>query len=283
VIGSEPLSVTSTRSERMLEDRGASAPTVGVVVALPEEARCLISTDLELGRPVTIHPQMWICLGGIGGDGAAASCVALIAAGATALVSWGIAAGLDPALRAGALVLSSDVLRASDVGLARAALANSESTAWAQRIADRVVTHIPTIVRAPIAHADRLLRTPADKRALARTGAAAADMETASVAQAANVAGIPWLAIRAISDTAEVALPTAVMGAVDQHGRVQPTRLIGALLRHPAELLRLPRLAREFRSALRTLRIVAGEAGPTLLATGSDGTVERVDRRGVTG
>jgi len=49
--------------------------------------------------------------------------------------------------------------------------------------------------------------TPAEKRALASTGALALDMETHSLALAASKARIPWLSVRVVLDPLDQALP----------------------------------------------------------------------------
>jgi adenosylhomocysteine nucleosidase len=263
-----------------LATMAARSGLVGVVVALPAEAQCLVRARLPFGHSVGVNPSMRVCLGGIGMRGALAGCDALLASGVTALVSWGIAGALDPALTAGTMVVAwQSVASGEDVSSAAPAPAvDSLSRAWADRVAARLAGRMP-IARAPIAAADELLRTVAAKRALARTGAAAADMETAAVARTAQAAGIPWIAMRAISDTASDALPPAVVQAIDGTGRVRPGRLAAALMRHPTEILQLPALARGYSAALRALRIAAHEAGPMLLApsVGEDGPLRNGD------
>src|SRR6267378_546005 len=55
--------------------------------------------------------------------------------------------------------------------------------------------------------ASSVAASPEEKRALARPGALAVDMESYLVAQAAGEAGVPWLALRAIVDPLESSLP----------------------------------------------------------------------------
>ena len=137
--------------------------------------------------------------------------------------------------------------------------------AWAERVASRISATVNTVVRS-IVSTDRVLGTVADKRIAAITGAAGADMETGGVAQVAESAGVPWLALRAVADPASLALPPSVIGVLDDNGRVRAGALSAALLRHPGDLLHLPPLARGFRAALRALRTTARETGPSLLA-----------------
>ena len=67
------------------------------------------------------------------------------------------------------------------------------------------------------------------------SGALAVDMETAAVAEACHAAGVPMLAVRAISDTAATSLPVPFDDWFDLHQqRPRHWGLIKYLLRHPA-------------------------------------------------
>jgi adenosylhomocysteine nucleosidase len=238
--------------------------TVGVVTALPAEARCLAGNGLRLVHPMTVNDQMMVCIGGVGGTGAGVAARLLVAAGATALVSWGVAAGLDLNLPAGTLVVTGEVITGSADRPIRHA-PTSVSRAWAARVANSVRERLG-LSGGPIVDVDHVLETITDKQALAGTGAVAADMETAAVARAARSARVPWIAIRAIVDDASFALPPGVVGAIDAFGRPRIGRLVAALARQPAELWQLPRLARLYRAALAALNVAAQTVGPSLLA-----------------
>jgi adenosylhomocysteine nucleosidase len=237
---------------------------VGVVAALPAEARCLAGTGLRFARPVTVGDQMVVCLSGVGGTGAGIAARLLVAAGATALVSWGVAAGLDLNLPAGTLVVTSEIITGEADRPIRHA-PTPVSRAWAANVASSVRDRV-SLSGGPIVGVDHVLERIADKRALASTGAVAADMETAAVAHAARSARVPWIAVRAIVDDASVAMPRGVIGAIDALGRPRIGPLIGALVRRPSELLQLPGLARHFRVALGALNVAARAVGPSLMA-----------------
>jgi adenosylhomocysteine nucleosidase len=205
---------------------------IGVVAALPAEGRCL---DAAAGRRVVVS--------GVGEAAAARACARLLGDGATALVSWGTAAGLTDALGPGRIVIAG-------------------TEAWVSRVVERVG---PLAERGGIAYAGSVLATPADKRALAAaTGAVVADMETDAVSRAARAAGVPWLAVRAVADTVDVFVPASVLRAIDADGRVRYGRLGAALLARPGDLAALPRVARGFNAALRALRLLASRAGAEL-------------------
>jgi adenosylhomocysteine nucleosidase len=197
---------------------------IGVVAALPAEARCLAPSA---GRRIVVS--------GVGAAAALRACATLLAAGATGLVSWGTAAGLTETVPSGQVVIAG-------------------SEAWVSRVMSRLQG---IAVRGGIACAPGVLGTGAEKRALAlATGAVIADMETDAVRQAADAAGVPWLAVRAVADAVDVGVPVSVLQAIDPQGRVSYGRLGAALLGRPGDVAALPRVARGFSAALRSLRAV---------------------------
>lgn len=104
--------------------------------------------------------------------------------------------------------------------------------------------------RGKIYTADRLIATPAVKADLFHaTGALVVEMENAIIRAAANAAGIPFIGIRAVSDTADQALDPAVLGLVDNLGRMRPLAIAGTLLRRPALIPYLNRLGAASRLA----------------------------------
>lgn len=238
---------------------------VGVIAALPAEAASLAHRRPLRGRPTLVGPQTWLCLAGVGRACAQAACQQLLASGATGLVSWGVAAGLDPDAHAGTVVITSEIVTPLDSSAStELRVVDSVARDWVAALVACIGTHAK-VSTCPIADAGHVLETVEEKRSLAQSGAGAADMETVAVARIARSAGIPWIAIRAVADTATVALPRAVIRAVDASGQVRLGRLAAELARHPRELWELPQLARGFRAALRTLRTVTRLAGLTLL------------------
>jgi hypothetical protein len=57
-----------------------------------------------------------------------------------------------------------------------------------------------------------------------------------------------------------------VLHAINEAGEIRLGRLAAQLARHPMDAVELPRIARGFNAALRTLRSVRAAVGPTLLA-----------------
>jgi len=91
--------------------------------------------------------------------------------------------------------------------------------------------------------AERVIATPADKADLRRaTGGAVVDMESDRVRAWAAARGVPFLGLRAISDTADEVLEPAVLRFVDAAGFTRPGRVAAEVLRRPALLATLKRL-----------------------------------------
>jgi adenosylhomocysteine nucleosidase len=222
---------------------------VGIVCALASEARHLgpISLQESIG---SLPDGTLVAVTGMGPAAASTGAAALIQAGATALASFGLAGGLDPALEAGVVLLPAEVISSGGTRV----VTNEK---WR----DCVTLAVSACARV---RSGRLLTTSqavasvADKAALFRaTGAAAVDMESLAVGEVAAEHALPFIAVRVIVDSAADVLPRAVTTAADRHGHLQIWRLIGALALAPNELAPLIRLARRYRAANRSLAAVA--------------------------
>jgi adenosylhomocysteine nucleosidase len=243
-----------------LSFQGHGSHVVGIVCALAAEARHLGPTQRRRAPLSVLSDGTLLAVNGMGGAAAAAGARTLIDAGADALVSWGMAGGLDPALHAGAILLPSEVVQQDRAPIATA-------SAWRERLEQALGAH------APVAHGRLLTDAHAiasveTKGALFRaTGAAAVDMESYAIGELACAEGLPFLAVRVIVDGAADRLPRPVAAAADAAGQLSIWRLIGALARAPSEFAPLLRLARRYQAASRSLAAVA-RAGPLADAIG---------------
>jgi adenosylhomocysteine nucleosidase len=226
---------------------------VGVVTALASEARALGPSMPRGGNPplselAVLGEGSLLALSGIGRVAAAAAAQALVDAGVSALMTFGLAGGLDPALRTGSVVIPCELLSADGARY-------SAYRAWREQVA-AAVSPLCAVTEGNLLTSTYAIETPADKAAAFRdTGAAAVDMESAAVAQIAAKHNLPFIAVRVIVDTAADVLPGAVVAA-SRAGRVQFARLIGGLILAPREIASLMRLARRYRIAMRSLRAV---------------------------
>jgi adenosylhomocysteine nucleosidase len=240
---------------------------VGIVCALAAEARHLGPTTS--GQAVTsLADGTLLAVSGMGGAAAARGARSLIDAGATALASWGMAGGLDPALAAGAIFLPSEVIAADGTAIPTA-------LHWRERLSEAIAAHRP-VAHGKLLTSPRAIGSVADKAALFReTGAAAVDMESLAVAEVARTRELPFIAVRVIVDRAGDALPQAVTAAADSAGHLHLWRLIGALARAPSDLAPLIRLARRYRAASRSLAAVAraGSLAPFAFSVAPDSSI----------
>lgn len=187
----------------------------------------------------------------VSGMGSAAHAAAhqLIAAGARALISWGMAGGLDPALDVGTVCLPR-VIVARDG-------ANCATDLHWREILTAAIAGRRTIATGQLLTCDAAIDDIAGKAAAFReTGAVAVDMESLHIGQAAAAHQIPFIAVRVIVDTAHDVIPAAVMAA-SRGGHVHLPLLCLGLLRRPRDLAPLLHLAKRYRTAARCLAAIA--------------------------
>jgi len=151
---------------------------------------------------------------GIGKVNAAALTQALLAHGAVRVVFTGVAGAVQPGLRVGDLVVSTDAVQ-HDVDVTALGYepgrVPGEPLSWAadpglRRIALEAAAEIEGVqtVSGRVASGDEFVADAGRVRALReRFGAACAEMEGAAVAQVCARWGVPFVIIRSISDTAD--------------------------------------------------------------------------------
>ncbi|HLW24100.1 MAG TPA: hypothetical protein VKT22_07045 [Steroidobacteraceae bacterium] len=243
--------------------------TLGVVAALAAEGRAL------RGGTVRRCEQTLLKVSGVGAAAATHAAELLVRSGAEALLSWGVAGALDPALMPGTICLPAAVLElpadGGDGTRFTPAACFSTHGPWRAAIATALrasISHAPTgtapglrpggLSEGLLLSVPEALATAAAKRAAraAAAGAVAVDMESAAVARVAQRAALPFIALRAIVDTASDEIPGSIVRA-SRAGEVRLLRLAGGLLRSPSDLLALLRLAHRYHRGLGQLRAVA--------------------------
>jgi adenosylhomocysteine nucleosidase len=163
------------------------------------------------------------------------------------VISFGIAGGLDPTLRSGDVVVATEVLSGDTRWLAGLAL-NEELIASVAMGSRRVV-------RGGLAGVEQIVVAQSGKAALrSETGAAAVDMESHIAAAYAAEAGLPFAALRVISDPASRALPALARAAIKPNGEIDLRKVLRGLARNPATLRALVSTGIDFNRALRSLR-----------------------------
>lgn len=176
--------------------------------------------------------------------------------GLRAVVSFGIAGGLDPALQPGDIVvcahLDAQARFPADSDLVR-------------RLSERLNGAPDRVVTGGLAGSDVAVMAVADKAALrARTGALAVDMESHVAAAYAARHALPFAAIRVVCDPAGRALPAFAASALTPEGEPDIRAVLAALLRGRARIGELIRLGRDSSAAFAALTRCRARLGPGL-------------------
>lgn len=196
---------------------------------------CGFKAEAKLARRIT--PLVAL---GWKNPGAAKS---LLDQGATALLSFGVCAGLSPDVKVGDICAPRIVLVPDgrefpcDTEMQNGFIA-AHSHAW----------------QGPLYAADTVIASVEEKDRLYKSrGAVAADMESGPVALAAAEAGIPFAVFRAVSDAAHTALPPAALVALGDCGGVDYLAVLKSLLKQPAQIPALLQTRRDTNAALKAL------------------------------
>jgi adenosylhomocysteine nucleosidase len=206
--------------------------SLGIVVGLAAEARIA----RRLNANVAVGGSTWA--------GARKAACDLAQAGATALLSFGLAGGLDPVLRSGDLLIPEAVLSRGQRYPTDPALCQKLGGATPHTLLG----------------ADRIVAEATKKQALWRsTGCAAIDLESGAVAEIAATRGIPFAVLRAICDPASLTLPPLASAALTPHGALSFSLILKSLTHRPGQLSPLLTLAGDAIRARRALLRHAAE------------------------
>ncbi len=221
----------------------------GIVAALTAEARTL-GPALRTGSSINTLPDGNLLItSGMGPEAAARAALALVAAGACAVLSFGLAGALDPALRPGTVLIPDTVTDGSGAF-------HTTFGPWGDQLA--ALSDAAVSVRGTLLSVVEALTTATAKsQARARTGACAVDMESFAIARVAAQAGVHFAVARVVVDTAVDSLPRSVLRATGPRGQVHYARLALGLLRSPAEMPALLQLSQRYRIAMRSLQLLA--------------------------
>ena len=163
------------------------------------------------------------------------------------VISFGIAGGLDPSLKSGDVLVATEVMSGDARWLA--GLAFNEDLIASVALGSR------RVVRGGLAGVEEVIVAQAGKAALrSETGAAAVDMESHIAAAYAAEAGLPFAALRVISDPATRALPALAKSAIKPNGDIDLRKVLHSVARNPLTLRALVSTGIDFNRALRSLR-----------------------------
>lgn len=170
-----------------------------------------------------------------------------------AVVSFGLAGALAPALKVGDVVVPDTVV---DLSGRQFPTSDAIREEWLRQ-APRLATADPAVTLVGV---DRPALTAADKRNLRRRahGAEAVDMESHLAAAYAAEHGLAFAALRVISDEADRDLPALAGTAMRSDGSIAVGRVLGGLLTKPGQIPGLLATARDARTAFAALEGLQG-------------------------
>ncbi|MDD5036116.1 MAG: phosphorylase [Methylococcaceae bacterium] len=226
---------------------------IGIVVAMAAECRSLTARRIAEGDCLSLQDGCLLTLSGAGPKAAERAVARLVDSGASALISWGCAAALDPTLRPGDLLLPGRILGEDGSAMAT-------ETGWRDRLAARLEDRV-NLYHGDLAESSGIVATASAKQSIFEaTGAWGLDMESAAAARATRRHRLPFLAIRSIVDPAGVSIPPSVQSAFDENGVLQVPKMLGQALLRPGDFLGIIQLGRHFSASLKTLSKTAATA-----------------------
>jgi adenosylhomocysteine nucleosidase len=225
---------------------------IGIVCAMPMEARGLTRMQLPFCQPVRVFNHYTIVRSGVGGLNAQRATQALQRQGVDAILSWGCAAGLCPDLKSGAMVLPSAVIDPEGQHIA-------VDRQLHQSLLKRLCADAG--IRTDLAMSyDEPVTSRQQKAALyQRFGAIALDMESAAIALLARSYQLPFAAVRVVLDPADQALPNTALQGLQSDGSFALGKGLRALARQPSDIIDLTRLAINSFRANKALRWAASQ------------------------
>jgi hopanoid-associated phosphorylase len=163
------------------------------------------------------------------------------------VISFGVAGGLDPELKSGAVVVATEVV------------AGNSRWAASEVLSDELIAGAGVgrqkVFRGGLVGVEKVVTGQAGKAALrSEFGAAAVDMESHIAAQFAAKAGLPFAALRVVSDPASRALPEIATTAIKPNGDIDMRKVLRGIARNPLVIRALVSTGRDFNRALRSLR-----------------------------
>ena len=222
----------------------ADRKRIGIVFALAEERRGFerVMSGARVAGRIVGDLRWWSAAGieilaavsGVGAERSRRATEAVLDGGVDAVICAGLAAGLDAELRVG------------DVLVARRVLGDAEPVECCQigRPASPRLEVGHSVREGDLVSCGSVVRTPADKVEIrGRTGASALDMESYAAGLVCRERGVPFAAVRSISDTVDDALPREVEALTAAGNAISRLAIVLSSPREWPALIRLRRQA----------------------------------------
>jgi hopanoid-associated phosphorylase len=223
------------------------AATAASVGNLFDPRPVLIVTGLAQEARIAAGPGMTVICGSSDPDQLRALLATVDPATIRGVISFGVAGGLDPDLKSGAVVVATEVVAGNSRWSASEVLSD-------ELIAGAGVGR-QKVFRGGLVGVEKVVTGQAGKAALrSEFGAAAVDMESHIAAEFAAMAGLPFAALRVVSDPAHRALPEIATTAIKPNGDVDLRKVLRGIARNPLVIRALVSTGRDFNRALRSLR-----------------------------
>ncbi len=225
---------------------------LGIIAALPAEAKCLQTKKINFKSPFEIEKNIFLCVSGIGYNSSIDATKELVKLNVDSLISWGIAGA------------TCDLVTTGDLILARAVRNHKEiyytSDDWCKRIIQHFKNSSHKILNKDIVSTEKICATSIEKMKLYKeTKALAVDMESAAMAKIAIKNNLNFIVIRAIADNAILNIPEIVIKNIDDYGRAKIIKLVVSCIFNPSQINQILLLAKSYKKALESLNNISIE------------------------
>ena len=168
---------------------------LGIITALPAEAKCFQAKKINFKSPIEIERNIFLCISGIGYKSSLYAANELIKLNVDALISWGIAGATCDLVNTGDLILAKAVKRHKNI--------YKTSNEWCKKIIYHFQGSSLKILNEDIVSTEEICSTPVKKMNLfKKTKASVVDMESAAMAEVAMTNNLDFIIVRAIADNA---------------------------------------------------------------------------------
>ncbi|MDI2091043.1 phosphorylase family protein [Commensalibacter oyaizuii] len=193
---------------------------IGVLVGMQSEAR--LARNLY---PTAIEAS------GATMRGAEIALQRLLDTGVDKIVSFGFAAGLDPLIKPGTILLPHTIY------------VNNKDYVPDLTLRSQLGAEKSQVKIGALLHSDTIITSCAEKEILfQQTGCVAVDMESGIVAQYCEEHQIPFAVLRVVCDSANRDLPPVASLALSNDGHLNISKIIGSLLGNPDQVFDLIKL-----------------------------------------
>ncbi len=220
---------------------------LGVIVALPTEARCILPGLKQFKTPIPVNDHCSMIVSGMGYERATEAAHSLLQSSCNHLISWGCCAALHDTVDTGDIIIPNHLVNSSNQ-IMTLQLPTAEQNLALKK------TNI-TIHYDALANSHEILDTQEKKRQLFdTTNALVADMESYAVANVAKYNQIGCTVIRAVSDNLQQYLPLSASQYVNEYGQPNFPEFYWSLVKKPQDIPAVVKLGLSFNKACNSLK-----------------------------